>query len=81
MVADKALEVCDALLCLGAGVSDMTAYEFTAPIGARNITVVNISPDCLAPQAPKSRLVLGDVADFLRQAVVEVGQRREPPRP
>ncbi len=80
VVADKALEVCDALLCLGAGVSDMTAYEFTAPIGAQNITVVNISPDCLAPQAPKSRLVLGDVADFLRQAVVEVGQRREPSR-
>jgi len=81
VVADKALEKCDALLCLGAGISDMTAYEFTAPIGAKNIIVVNISPDCLAPQAPKSRLLLGDVADFLRQALVELGGRREPPRP
>jgi acetolactate synthase-1/2/3 large subunit len=80
VVADKALEKCDALLCLGAGISDMTAYEFTAPIGAQSIIVVNISPDCLAPQAPKSRLMLGDVADFLRQAVVALGQRREPPR-
>ena len=80
-VADKALEKCDALLCLGAGISDMTSYEFTAPIGAKNIMVVNISAECLAPQAPKAKLVLGDVADFLRHAVVELGQRREPPRP
>lgn len=79
-VADKALEKCDALLCLGAGISDMTTYEFTVPIGAQNIMVVNISPDCRAPQAPKSRLALGDVADFLRQALAEVGQRREPSR-
>ncbi|MBN2098543.1 MAG: thiamine pyrophosphate-binding protein [Dehalococcoidia bacterium] len=79
-VADKALEKCDALLCLGAGISDMTSYEFTTPIGAKSIMVVNISPECLAPQAPNSRLVLGDVADFLRQALAEVGQRREPPR-
>jgi acetolactate synthase-1/2/3 large subunit len=81
VVADKALEKCDALLCLGAGISDMTAYEFTAPIGAKNIIVVNISPGCLAPQAPKSKLVLCDMADFLRQALVELGQRRETPRP
>jgi acetolactate synthase-1/2/3 large subunit len=80
VVADKALEKCDALLCLGAGISDMTSYEFTTPIGAKNIIVVNISRDCLAPQAPQSRLVLGDVADFLRQALVELGQRQEPPR-
>ena len=79
--ADKALEKCDALLCLGAGISDMTSYEFTSPIGAKNIMVVNISAECLAPQAPKSRLVLGDAADFLRQALVEVGPRRESPRP
>jgi len=81
LVADKALEKCDALLCLGAGISDMTTWEFTTPIGAKNILVVNISPHCLAPQAPKARLVLGDVADFLRQALAELGQRREPPRP
>jgi acetolactate synthase-1/2/3 large subunit len=80
VVADKALEKCDALLCLGAGISDMTTYEFTATIGAKNIMVVNISPDCLAPQAPKARLVLGDVADFLRQALVELGGRSAPPR-
>jgi acetolactate synthase-1/2/3 large subunit len=81
LVADKALEKCDALLCLGAGLSDMTTYEFTAPVGAKNIMIVNISPGCLAPQAPKSKLVLGDVADFLSQAVAELGPRRESPRP
>jgi acetolactate synthase-1/2/3 large subunit len=81
LVADKALEKCDALLCLGAGLSDMTTYEFTAPVGAKSIMIVNISPGCLAPQAPKSKLVLGDVADFLSQAVAELGPRRESPRP
>jgi acetolactate synthase-1/2/3 large subunit len=81
LVADKALEKCDALLCLGASVSDMTTYEFTSPIGAKGIMVVNISAECLAPQAPKSTLVVGDVADFLRQALAELGPRREPPRP
>jgi len=43
--------------------------------------VVNISAECLAPQAPKAQLVLGDVTDFLREALEEVGPRREPPRP
>jgi acetolactate synthase-1/2/3 large subunit len=81
LVADKALEKCDALLCLGAGISDMTSYEFTAPIGAKRIMVVNISAECQASKAPKSELVLGDVADFLRQALVELGARQEPPRP
>ena len=80
LVADKALEKCDAFLCLGSSVSDMTSYEFTSPIRAKGIMVVNISPECLAPQAPKSTLVVGDVADFLRQALAELGQRREPPR-
>jgi acetolactate synthase-1/2/3 large subunit len=80
-VADKALEKCDALLCLGAGISDMTTYEFTAPIGAKNIMVVNISAECVAPQAPKGKLIQGDVADFLRKALAEVGSRREPPHP
>jgi len=47
LVADKALENCDALLCLGAGISDMTTYEFTAPFTTENVMVVNISPDCL----------------------------------
>ncbi len=80
LVADKALEKCDALLCLGAGISDMTSYEFTSPIRAKDIMVVNISAECLARQAPKSTLVVGDVADFLRQALAELGSRREPPR-
>ncbi|MDM7999215.1 MAG: thiamine pyrophosphate-binding protein [Dehalococcoidia bacterium] len=80
VVADKALEKCDALLCLGAGISDMTSYEFTSPIGATNIMVVNISPECLSPQAPKSKLIVGDAADFLRQALAELGGRREAPR-
>jgi acetolactate synthase-1/2/3 large subunit len=80
LVADKALEKCDAFLCLGASVSDMTSYEFTSPIGAKGIMSVNISPKCLAPQAPKTTLVLGDVADFLRQALAELGPQREPLR-
>jgi len=81
LVADKALEKCDALLCLGAAISDMTTWEFTAPIGAKSIMIVNISPGCLASQAPKAKLVLGDVGDFLRQALTELGPRRESPRP
>jgi len=80
LVADKALEICDALLCLGAGMSDMTTYEFTAPLAARNVMVVNISPGPRAPQAPDSRLVLCDVAEFLDGLVEEIGERREPPR-
>jgi len=79
-VADKALENCDALLCLGAGISDMTTYEFTAPFANENVMIVNISPDCLAPQAPKNKLVLCDVADFLSRLVEELGNRREPVR-
>ncbi len=80
LVADKALENCDALLCLGAGISDMTTYEFTAPFATENVMVVNISPDCLPPQAPKSKLVLCDVASFLSGLVEELGDRREPAR-
>jgi acetolactate synthase-1/2/3 large subunit len=80
LVADKAFESCDALLCLGAGISDMTTYEFTTPFAAKNVMVVNISPDCLAPQAPKSRLILCDVAEFLRRLVGKVSDRREPAR-
>jgi acetolactate synthase-1/2/3 large subunit len=73
LVADKALEKCDALLCLGAGISDMTTYEFTASIGAGEVVVVNVSPGCLPPQAPKSRLILCDVADFLGRLVAMAG--------
>jgi len=80
LVADKALENCDTLLCLGAGISDMTTYEFTAPFATENVMVVNISPDCLPPQAPKSKLVLCDVASFLSGLVEELGDRREPAR-
>jgi acetolactate synthase-1/2/3 large subunit len=77
LVADKALESCDALLCLGAGISDMTTYEFTAPLAAKKVMVVNISPGSLAPQAPESKLVLCDVADFLSKLLEELGDRRE----
>jgi len=80
LVADRALESCDALLCLGAGISDMTTYEFTAPLAAKNVMVVNISPGSVAPQAPESKLVLCDVADFLGRLVEELGDRREPAR-
>jgi acetolactate synthase-1/2/3 large subunit len=79
LVADKALERCDALLCLGAGISDMTTYEFTTPISAESIMTVNISPGSVAPQAPGGRLVLCDVADFLDLAVAECeGVHNEP---
>ena len=81
LVADRALETCDVLLCLGAGISDITTYEFTARIGAGSIMVVNASAGCLPPQAPKSKLVLCDVADFLSRLVEEVGDRRERTRP
>ena len=80
LVADKALESCDALLCLGAGISDMTTYEFTARFAAKNVMVVNISPSCLPPQAPECKLVLCNVADFLGRLVDELGDRREPAR-
>ena len=79
--ADKALENCDALLCLGAGLSDMTLYEFTLPIAAQKITVVNISEAAIAPQAPKSDLVHCDVADFLAVATEKVAGRVSTPRP
>jgi acetolactate synthase-1/2/3 large subunit len=81
LVADEALQKCDALLCLGAGISDMTTYEFTASIGASEIMVVNVSPDCLPPQAPKSRLALCDVADYLGRLVGMVGDSRGTARP
>lgn len=74
-VADKALEKCDALLCLGSSISDMTTYEFTAPVGAKKIMVVNVSPESVAPQSPECRLVLCDVAEFIRGMLEEVGGR------
>ncbi len=79
--ADKALERCDALLCLGCGLSDMTLYEFTLPVGATSITTVNISKGSIAPQAPPQDLVLCDVADFLKLACEKVAGRVSQPRP
>jgi len=75
LIADKALERCDALVCLGAGISDMTTYEFTAPVGAQRIMIVNISAGSIAPQAPKGVVVFCDVADFLGQAVEQAEGR------
>lgn len=73
LVADKGLQSCDALLCLGAGLSDMTTYEYTLPITAKGKMVVNISPDCLPAQAPKARLSLCNVADFIDSMLDEAG--------
>ncbi|MBM4444704.1 MAG: thiamine pyrophosphate-binding protein [Chloroflexi bacterium] len=81
LVADRALEKCDALLCLGAGISDMTTYEFTAPIGAGQIRVVNVSPGCLPSQAPRARLIVCDVAGFLGRLVEMAGDGPRPVRP
>ena len=72
-VADKALEKATALLCLGAGLSDMTTYEYTLPVRADTITVVNISPGSISPQAPPCKLVLCDVKEFLDIALAETG--------
>jgi acetolactate synthase-1/2/3 large subunit len=79
-VADKALEKADALLCLGAGLSDMTTYEYTLPIGADKITIVSISAGSVAPQAPPSKLVLCDVKEFLVEALGQLGDSRSSDR-
>jgi len=67
LVADKALERADALLCIGCGISDMTTYEFTLPLGMDNIMVASIS-GYMAPQAPPARVSLCDAAEFLAAA-------------
>jgi len=67
LVADKALERADALLCVGCGISDMTTYEFTLPLGMDNIMVASIS-GYMAPQAPPARVSLCDAAEFLTAA-------------
>jgi acetolactate synthase-1/2/3 large subunit len=59
----------------------MTTYEFTAPIGAGEIMVVNASPDCLPPRAPGSRLIQCDVADFLGRLVKAAGNGPGAARP
>ena len=67
VIADKALERADALLCVGCGISDMTTYEFTLPLGMDNIMVASIS-GYMAPQAPPARVSLCDAAEFLTAA-------------
>ena len=67
LVADKALEQADALLCVGCGISDMTTYEFTLPLVADRIMVASIS-GYMAPQAPPARVSLCDAAEFLAAA-------------
>jgi acetolactate synthase-1/2/3 large subunit len=67
LIADKALERADALLCVGCGISDMTTYEFTLPLGMDNIMVASIS-GYMAPQAPPARVSLCDAAEFLTAA-------------
>ncbi len=81
LVADKALEKCNALLCLGAGLSDLTTYEFTVPMEGKVVMVVNVSPDCLARQAPENKLILGDAGNFLRLALSQLEGRGMPARP
>ncbi|MBK5093658.1 MAG: thiamine pyrophosphate-binding protein [Actinobacteria bacterium] len=79
-VADKALEKATALLCLGAGLSDMTTYEYTVPIITDKITVVNISEGSISPQAPPCKLVLCDVKEFLGKALEVLGDLRSQER-
>jgi len=81
LVADKALEKCNALLCIGAGLSDLTTYEFTVPMDRKAIMVVNISPDCLSRQTPENKFILGDAGDFLRHALSGLDSRKVPARP
>jgi len=80
LVADRALEKCNALLCIGAGLSDLTTYEFTVPMERKAVMVVNISPDCLARQVPQSRLMVGDAGDFLRHALSGLDSGKVPTR-
>ncbi len=68
-IADSAFENCDVLLCLGAGLSDMTTYEFTLIPQKANITVVNISRESISPLSPECSLIQCDVRDFLRIAL------------
>src|SRR5450759_94383 len=77
VVADKALERGDALLCIGCGISDMTTYEFTMPLGMKDITVASIS-GYMAPQAPPASIVLCDAKEFLRKATGELIGVAEP---
>jgi acetolactate synthase I/II/III large subunit len=77
LIADKALERCDALLCLGCGISDMTTYEFTLPVGTDRIMVVDISGE-QAPQAPPATMVTCDVKEFLSRAVGKLSGQVEP---
>ncbi|MDD5748414.1 MAG: thiamine pyrophosphate-binding protein [Actinomycetota bacterium] len=70
IVADKALEKADAVLCLGCYLSDMTTYEFTLPIGQKKIIAVNVSKAAIAPPAPKPTMfVQADALDFLKRAL------------
>ena len=77
LIADKALERGDALLCLGCGISDMTTYEFTLPLGMRDIMVVDISGH-QAPQAPPATMIACDVAEFLGKATSKIIGQAEP---
>lgn len=79
LVADKALERGDALLCLGCGISDMTTYEYTLPLGMKDITVVDIS-GWQAPQAPPAKIMACDAGEFLKKALeaaVQAGPRAD----
>ncbi|MFH1149639.1 MAG: thiamine pyrophosphate-binding protein [Actinomycetota bacterium] len=79
LVADRALERADALLCLGCGISDMTTYEFTLPLGMSEIMCVDLSGH-LAPQAPPAKVVAADVGSFLERALELLGDEESPPR-
>ena len=77
LVADKALERADALLCLGCGISDMTTYEYTLPLGMDRIIEVNISGH-QAPQEPAADVVVCDVKEFLQKATAQLVGQAEP---
>ena len=79
-VADKALENADAIVCLGAGISDMTTYEYTLPITAADIMVFNISGNYTS-QAPPARVFACDVGEFLSVALERLAGKRLEPRP
>lgn len=80
LVADRAMEQADGLLCLGCGISDMTTYEYTLPLGMDRIVAVNIDGH-MAPQAPPARVVQADAREFLGQMLagleVQAGPRPE----
>jgi acetolactate synthase-1/2/3 large subunit len=68
-VADAALERADLVIGLGCTISDMTTYEYTAPVQAE-VVLVNVDLEAmLGSKFRASLMVEGDVAEWLDLAL------------